>query len=223
MEGSAAQTHPTSKEEWKTAHANKNAFATFSIPLFFVQRCHPKRQPVALSAVEGPASPCHPDRAKRVEGSAAFRLTSSSKEEWKTAHANKNAFATFSIPLFFIQRWHPKRQPVVLSVVEGPVYPCHPPCHLERQSRGLLEKADSSAPVLRTSARNDTATQHFLQKISEKAKTVEKRNSFPGFSFFDGPSFALFLFLSCGDAGVSAAFGLVVLVWFIFLFIFAYE
>ena len=29
-------------------------------------------------------------------------------------------------------------------------------CHLERQSRGLTAKADSSAPVLRTSARNDS-------------------------------------------------------------------
>ena len=31
-------------------------------------------------------------------------------------------------------------------------------CHLERQSRGLTAKADSSTPVLRTSARNDIAT-----------------------------------------------------------------
>ena len=48
--------------------------------------------------------------------------------------------------------------------------------------------------------------------MTEKAKTGEKRNSFPGFSFFDGPSFALFLFLSCGDADVSSAFDLIVLV-----------
>ena len=34
---------------------------------------------------------------------AAFRFIFSSKEEWKTAHANKNAFASFSIPLFSVQ------------------------------------------------------------------------------------------------------------------------
>ena len=107
---------------------------------------------------------------------------------------------------------HLERQPVVLSRVEGPVYPCHPSCHLERQPRGLLTEADSSTPGLGPTL-----------GMTEKAKTVEKRNSFPGFSFFECPSFALFLFLSCGDAGVSSAFGLVVLVWFVFLFIFAYE
>ena len=31
------------KKEWKNAHANKNAFAAFPIPLFFVQRCRPER------------------------------------------------------------------------------------------------------------------------------------------------------------------------------------
>ena len=53
-------------------------------------------------------SPCHPDRAKRAEGSAAS-VRPSSKEEWKTAHANKNAFATFSIPLSLPERQHPER------------------------------------------------------------------------------------------------------------------
>ena len=74
---------------------------------------------------------CHPDRAKRVEGSAA-QPHLSSKEEWKNAHANKNAFAAFSIPLSLSKR-----------------------CHPERQSRGLMAEADSSTPVLRTYARND--------------------------------------------------------------------
>ncbi len=86
-------------------------------------------------------------------------------------------------------------------------------CHLVRQSRGLLAEADSSTPVLRTFARNDIATPSDLPPgMTEKAKTVGKRNSFPGFSFFDSLSFALFLFLSCGDADVSSAFGFVVLV-----------
>ena len=58
---------------------------------------------------------------------------------------------------------------------------------------------------------------------TEKAKTVGKRNSFSGFSFFECFSVALFLFLSCGDADVASAIGLVILVWFVFLFIFAYE
>ena len=35
-------------------------------------------------------------------------------------------------------------------------------CHLERQSRGLIAKADSSTPVLRTSARNDSALSTFF-------------------------------------------------------------
>ena len=85
-----------------------------------------------------------------------------------------------------------------------------------RQPRGLLTEADSPASILRTYARNDIATP---LGMTEKAKTDEKRYSFPGFSFFDGQVIALFLFLSCGDADVSS----VVLVWFIFLFIFAYE
>ena len=92
-------------------------------------------------------------------------------------------------------------------------------CHLERQSRGLLAEADSSTPVLRTFARNDTIPLGIIRKISNSAKTVGKRNSFPGFSFFECFSVAFFLFLSCGDADVSS----VVLVWFIFLCIFAYE
>ena len=44
---------------------------------------------------------CHPERAKQKD--LPRRLTLHRKEEWKTAHANKNAFAAFSIPLFFIQ------------------------------------------------------------------------------------------------------------------------
>ena len=55
--------------------------------------------------------------------------------------------------------------------------------------------------------------------MTEKAKTVGKRNSFPGFSFFECFPVALFLFLYCGDADVSS----VQLFWFVFLFIFAYE
>ena len=50
-------------------------------------------------------SSCHPDRAQRVEGSVV-PAPLSPKEEWKNAHANKNAFAAFSIPLFFVQRCH---------------------------------------------------------------------------------------------------------------------
>ena len=42
---------------------------------------------------------CHPDRARRVEGSVVS-ASLSPKEEWKNAHADKNAFAAFSIPLF---------------------------------------------------------------------------------------------------------------------------
>ena len=87
-----------------------------------------------------------------------------------------------------------------------------------------MAEADSPASILRTSARNDIATPSDLPPgMTEKAKTVGKRNSFPGFSFFECPSFALFLFLSCGDADVSSAIGLVILFWFVFLFIFAYE
>ncbi len=59
--------------------------------------------PVVLSAVEGPAT---------------LALLCSKKEEWKTAHANKNAFAAFSIPLFCTQALasradlcHGERQP----------------------------------------------------------------------------------------------------------------
>ena len=135
---------------------------------------------------------------------------------------------THSLPFPFLfslsKRWHHGCSSIVLSRVEGSVSPCHPSCHLERQSRGLLAEADSPASVLRTFARNDIATPSDLPPgMTEKAKTVGKRNSFPGFSFFECPSFALFLFLSCGDADVSSAIGLVILFWFVFLFIFAYE
>ena len=68
--------------------------------------------------------------------------------------------------------------------------------------------ADSPASVLRTFARNDIATPSVLPPgMTEKAKTVGKRNSFPGFSFFECFPVALFLFLSCGDADVSSAIG----------------
>ena len=40
---------PSKKEEWKTAHADKNAFAAFSIPRFLSNA-------VVLSEVEGPAT-----------------------------------------------------------------------------------------------------------------------------------------------------------------------
>ena len=86
-----------------------------------------------------------------------------------------------------------------------------------------MTEADSSTPVLRTFVRNDTIPLGIIRKTSNSAKTVGKRNSFPGFSFFECPSFALFIFLSCGDADVSSAIGLVILFWFVFLFIFAYE
>ena len=105
------------KEEWKNAHAIENAFAAFSSPLFFVQ------------TLSSRAASCHPDRAKRVEGSAALGLLSSKKEEWKNAHANKNAFAAFPIPLSLSNAsssrrlFHLERQSVVLSAVERPVLP----------------------------------------------------------------------------------------------------
>ena len=102
---------------------------------------------------------------------------------------SKNAFAAFSIPLSLSKRCHPERQP-----------------------RGLMAEADSPASVLRTFARNDIAPLTITRKTSNSEKTVGKRNSFPGFSFFECPSFALFLFLSCGDADVASAFGFVVLV-----------
>ena len=110
------------KEEWKNAHAIENAFAAFSIPLFCpmlssrAAACRPERQPnhlplliVVLSVSRRTCSPCHPrraqapcypDQAQRAEGSAALGLLPPKKEEWKNAHAIKNAFATFSIPLF---------------------------------------------------------------------------------------------------------------------------
>ena len=47
-------------------------------------------------------------------------------------------------------------------------------CHLERQSRGLTAKADSSTPVLRTSARNDIAT-----PTSERQKRGGSAGFFP--------------------------------------------
>ena len=73
------------------------------------QFCRPDRSFAVLSVSRRTCYPCHPDRAKRVEGFALQPLLSS-KEKWKNAHANKNAFAAFSIPLFFVMvnvgRWH---------------------------------------------------------------------------------------------------------------------
>ena len=199
-------------------------------------------------------APCHPDRAKRAEGSAALlyrpwyllsllrqgksqarcallslqrlRLPDSPaakksvalllfgssfrrKRNGKTLMLSKNAFAAFSIPLFFIQ-----------TLASWMLF-CRPErsrriCILHVTSSGSREVCwQRQIPRLRSSGPP--------LGMTGKEKTIGKRNSFPGFSFFDGLSFAFFLFLSCGDAGVSSAFGLVVLVWFVFLFIFAYE
>ena len=87
-----------------------------------------------------------------------------------------------------------------------------------RQSRGLLAEADSPASVLRTFARNDIVSLRITRKTSDSEKTVEKRNSFPGFSFFDSLSFALFIFLSCGDVNVSPA----IFSYFVLVCIFIY-
>ena len=138
------------------------------------------------------------------------------KSEWKTAHANEKRIRFLFHSVFLYLNAGTSRMLF---------------CHLERQSRGLLQRQiprlRSSGPSLgttnETSARNDSTSLTITRKTSNSAKTVGKRNSFPGFSFFECFSVALFLFLSCGDAGVSSAFGLVVLVWFVFLFIFAYE
>ena len=213
-EGSALHVIPTERSEWrdlscrlhchkkrngKTLMLSKMHSLTFPF-LFSVLRCRPERSYVVLSAAERPA---------------ALALLRSKKRNGKTLMLIK----THSLPfpfLFSVQRCHPERQPRDLLFLSPQAYFLS-----ERQSRGLLTEADSPASVLRTYARNDIAP--FLQKISEKAKTVGKRNSFPGFSFFECPSFALFIFLSCGDADVSSAFGLVGLFWFVFLFIFAYE
>ena len=139
---------------------------------------------------------------------------------------SKNAFAAFSIPLFFIQtlaswmlfcRPERSRRTCILHVTSsGSREVCW-----QRQIPRLRSSGPSLGMIYEAYARNDIAP--FLQKISEKAKTVGKRNSFPGFSFFDNLSFAFFIFLSCGDVNILPAIGLVILFWFVFLFIFAYE
>ena len=48
----------------------------------------------------------------------ALSLLQSKKEELKNAHANKNAFAAFSIPLFS-KRWLAERKRLVISFCRG--------------------------------------------------------------------------------------------------------
>ena len=153
--------------------------------LFHVQRCRHGCSFVVLSAAEGSASP-----VILTVRSEWRDLPCSLSFHRKRGMEKRSCYRkTHSLPfpfLFFYTNADLSRRLF---------------CHLERQSRGLLTEADSSTPGLGPTL-----------GMTEKAKTVGKRNSFPGFSFFECPSFALFLFLSCGDADVSSAFGFVVLV-----------
>ena len=128
------------------------------------QFCRPDRSFAVLSVSRRTCYPCHPDRAKRVEGFALQPLLSS-KEKWKNAHANKNAFAAFSIPLSLSNVGTQNEDfPDTSSILS---------CHLGHQPRGLLVEADSPTPVLRTYARND-----------RKSKNRRKEKFFSRFFFF---------------------------------------
>ena len=123
--------------------------------------------------------PSPSSRPSVASGGICCTASLSSKEEWKTAHADENAFAAFSIPLFFVMvsvgrspkpkdllhslTFHRKRngKPLMLIKTHSLPFPflflCSNTgssrrlsCHLERQSRGLIAKADSSAPDLRS-------------------------------------------------------------------------
>ena len=85
--------------------------------------CHLERA-YASCHLERAYASCHPDRVQRVEGSVVSAPLSP-KAEWKNAHANKNAFAAFSIPLFLSNA-------VVLSAAEGPVSFMSPRASVER-------------------------------------------------------------------------------------------
>ena len=111
--------------------------SNFAHPFFYV----------ILTAAEGPA--LHAILTERSEWKdlIALGLLPSKKEEWKNAHANKNAFAAFSIPLFFTQALasraalcHGERQPNHLPFCSAHFYITSSilSCLLERQSRGLL-------------------------------------------------------------------------------------
>ena len=164
--------------------------------------CHPEqsRRTCSLCRPDQAKAPCRPDRAKRAEESAAFRLIFHRKRNGKPLMLIK----THSLPFPFLflcptlaRRTRTFLTPQAYFLVTSGI--SREVCW-QRQ----IPRLRSSGPTL---------------GMTEKAKTVGKRNSFPGFSFFECFSIALFLFLSCGDAYVSP----VQLFWFIFLFIFAYE
>ena len=150
---------------------------------------------------------------------------------------------THSLPfpfLFSVQRCRPERSYVVLSAAERPAALALLRSK-KRNGKTLMLTKTHSLPFpflffLSNAAIPSSSLSSFMSPrasversdgrgrfLGSGPKTVGKRNSFPGFSFFECPSFALFLFLSCGDADVSSAIGLVILFWFVFLFIFAYE
>ena len=151
----------------------------FAHPLFLYAFCRPERSRRTCAT--------HVIQTERSERKdlIALDLLPSKKEEWKTAHANKNAFAAFSIPLFCPTLTCPERQPVVLSAAEGPVLPVIP--HVT--SSGSREVCwQRQIPRLRSFGPT--------LGMTGKAKTVGKRNSFPGFSFFDGQKFCFHIFLT---------------------------
>ena len=149
---------------------------THSLPFPFLFFC--PNADLSRAAAEGPVSPVIP-------GGRRHPVILTERSEWKDLllfgsllHQKRNGkplmlIKTHSLPfpfLFFYTNADLSRRLF---------------CHLERQSRGLLEKADSSAPVLRTYARNNIAPLTITRKTSNSEKTAGKRNSFPGFSFFE--------------------------------------
>ena len=72
--------------------------------------CHGERRTQA---------PCHPDRAKRVEGSALQPHLSSKKRNGKPLMLSKTHSLSFPF-LFSVQRCRPERSYVVLSAAERP-------------------------------------------------------------------------------------------------------
>ena len=119
------------KRNGKTLMLSKTHSLPFPFLFSLSKCCHPKRQPVVLSAVEGPAlTAILTERSEWRD--LLHRLTFHRKRNGKTLMLTKTHSLPFPFLFSLSKRWHHGCSSVVLSAAEGPVSFMSPRAVVER-------------------------------------------------------------------------------------------